>query len=53
MLRGDRTLIGLLVCAMTYMVMLGGLRPFLFWANREWFGASDTAWTGLISLEDR
>jgi hypothetical protein len=51
MLRGDRTLIGLLVCAATYMTMLGGLRPFLFWANREWFGASDTAWTGLMAAQ--
>jgi hypothetical protein len=30
------------------MVLLGGLRPFLFWANRDWFGASDAAWTGLL-----
>ena len=33
------------------MVMLGGLRPFLFWANREWFGAADTAWTGLMAAQ--
>jgi predicted MFS family arabinose efflux permease len=51
MLRGDRILVGLLVCAVTYMVMLGGLRPFLFWANREWFGATDTAWTGLMAAQ--
>jgi len=51
MLRGDRVLIGLLVCAVSYMVMLGGLRPFLFWANREWFGAADTAWTGLMAAQ--
>ena len=48
MIRTDRQVAGLLVCAVTYMVMLGGLRPFLFWANRDWFGASDTAWTGLL-----
>ena len=48
LLRDDRVLIGLLICAVSYMVMLGGLRPFLFWANREWFGAADTAWTGLM-----
>ena len=30
MLRADRVLIGLLICAVSYMVMLGGLRPFLF-----------------------
>lgn len=47
-IRGDRQIIGLLVASVTYMVMLGGLRPFLFWANRDWFGASDTAWTGLL-----
>jgi hypothetical protein len=48
MIRIDRQLGGLLVAAVAYMVMLGGLRPFLFWANRDWFGASDTAWTGLL-----
>ena len=46
--RGDRRIVGLLVASVTYMVMLGGLRPFLFWANRDWFGASDTAWTELL-----
>jgi hypothetical protein len=51
MLCGDRVLVGLLVCAVTYMVMLGGLRPFLFWANREWFGSTDTAWTGLMAAQ--
>lgn len=48
MIRTDRQIAGLLVCAVTYMVLLGGLRPFLFWANRDWFGASDSAWTGLL-----
>ena len=51
MLRGDRVLVGLLVCAVSYMVMIGGLRPFLFWANRDWFGATDTAWTGLMAAQ--
>jgi MFS family permease len=51
MLRGDRVLVGILVCAVTYMAMLGGLRPFLFWANREWFGASDTDWTWLMAAQ--
>jgi hypothetical protein len=51
MLRGDRVLVGLLVCAVAYMVMLGGLRPFLFWANRDWFGAADTSWTGLMAAQ--
>ena len=51
MLRGDRIMTGLLIAAVTYMVMLGGLRPFLFWANRDWYGASDTAWTGLLSAQ--
>ncbi len=51
MLRDDRVLVGLLVCAVSYMVMLGGLRPFLFWANRDWFGAADTAWTGLMAAQ--
>jgi hypothetical protein len=48
MVRKDRQIASLLIVAVTYMVMLGGLRPFLFWANRDWFGASDTAWTGLL-----
>ncbi len=51
MLRGDRVMTGLLIAAVTYMVMLGGLRPFLFWANRDWYGASDAAWTGLLSAQ--
>lgn len=51
MLRGDRIMTGLLIAAVTYMVMIGGLRPFLFWANREWYGASDAAWTGLLSAQ--
>ena len=37
------------------MVMSGGLRrsaPFLFWANRDWFGASDAAWTRLLVARD-
>ena len=48
MLRGDPALTGLLICAVSYMVLMGGLRPFLFWANRDWFGAADSAWTGLM-----
>jgi predicted MFS family arabinose efflux permease len=48
LIRTDRQIGGLLIAAVVYMVMLGGLRPFLFWANRDWFGASDTAWTGLL-----
>lgn len=51
MLRADPVLVGLLVAAVTYMVMLGGLRPFLFWANRDWYGAVDTAWTGLLAAQ--
>ena len=51
MLRGDGIMTGLLIVAVTYMVMVGGLRPFLFWANREWYGASDAAWTGLLSAQ--
>jgi len=51
MVTGDRRLLGLLIAAVTYMVMLGGLRPFLFWANRDWFGATDTAWTGLLAAQ--
>ena len=46
--RTDRQIAGLLIAGLAYMIMLGGLRPFLFWANRDWFGASDTAWTGLL-----
>jgi Transmembrane secretion effector len=33
------------------MVMLGGLRPFLFWANRDWFNGADAAWTGLLAAQ--
>ena len=51
MVRGDRIMTGLLIAAVTYMVMMGGLRPFLFWANRDWYGASDTAWTGLLTAQ--
>ncbi len=51
MLLADSRLAGLLVAAVTYMIMLGGLRPFLFWANRDWFGAADTAWTGLLAAQ--
>jgi hypothetical protein len=51
MIRIDRQIAGLVVASVTYMVMLGGLRPFLFWANRDWFGASDTAWTGLLAAQ--
>lgn len=47
----DRRILGLFIAALTYMVMLGGLRPFLFWANRDWFGAQDTAWTGLLAAQ--
>jgi hypothetical protein len=51
MLRTDSRLVGLLIAAVAYMVMLGGLRPFLFWANRDWFGAADAAWTGLLAAQ--
>jgi MFS family permease len=49
--RDDRQIIGLAIAGLTYMVMLGGLRPFLFWANRDWFGGLDSAWTGLLSAQ--
>jgi hypothetical protein len=51
MLTTDRQILGLFIAALTYMVMLGGLRPFLFWANRDWFHGSDTAWTGLLAAQ--
>jgi len=50
-LRADAVLLGLFIAAATYMIMLGGLRPFLFWANRDWFGNSDAAWTGLMAAQ--
>jgi hypothetical protein len=50
-LRGQGEVGGLMIVAVSYMVMLGGLRPFLFWANRDWFDASDTAWTGLLAAQ--
>jgi hypothetical protein len=51
MLRNDPVLVALLLCAVPYMVTFGGMRPFLFWANAEWFGASDTAWTLLLAAQ--
>jgi Major Facilitator Superfamily len=51
MLRSDLVLAGLLICAVPYMVTFGGMRPFLFWANAEWFGASDRAWTLLLAAQ--
>jgi predicted MFS family arabinose efflux permease len=51
MLRSDQVLTGLLICAVPYMVTFGGMRPFLFWANAEWFGASDRAWTLLLAAQ--
>jgi hypothetical protein len=51
MLRHDPVLVALLLCAVPYMVTFGGMRPFLFWANAEWFGASDTAWTVLLTAQ--
>ncbi len=51
MLRNDPVLVALLLCAVPYMVTFGGMRPFLFWANTEWFGASDAAWTMLLAAQ--
>ncbi len=51
MLRNDWMLVALLLCAVPYMVTFGGMRPFLFWANTEWFGASDAAWTMLLAAQ--
>jgi hypothetical protein len=51
MLRSDPVLGGLLICAVPYMVTFGGTRPFLFWANAEWFGASDRAWPLLLAAQ--
>ncbi|HVZ09523.1 MFS transporter [Rhodopila sp.] len=51
LVRTDRQLAGLMIAGLTYMVMLGGLRPFLFWANRDWYGGQDSAWTGLLSAQ--
>ncbi|HVY13883.1 MAG TPA: MFS transporter [Rhodopila sp.] len=47
----DGQIAGLLVAAVTYSVMMGGLRPFLFWANQDWFGGSDSAWTLLLAAQ--
>lgn len=51
MLRHDPVLVALLLCAVPYMLTFGAMRPFLFWANSEWFGASDTAWTVLLTAQ--
>jgi len=50
-LRQEPRLAGLLICAVSYVVLMGGLRPFMFWANRDWYGASDAAWTGLLAAQ--
>jgi len=50
-LRTDRQVLGLTVAALTYMVLLGGMRPFLFWANHDWYGGDELAWTGLLSAQ--
>ncbi|PPQ38821.1 MFS transporter [Rhodopila globiformis] len=50
-IRADRQVAGLVITSVTYLVMLGGLRPFLFWANSDWYGASDTAWTWLLAAQ--
>jgi MFS family permease len=50
-LRTDRQVVGLMVAALTYMVLLGGMRPFLFWANHDWYGGGEVAWTGLLSAQ--
>lgn len=47
----DRQIAGLLISVNAYLILIGGLRPFLFWANRDWFGGSDTAWTGLLAAQ--
>src|SRR4051812_45854332 len=49
--RTDREIGGLMIASLTYLVMLGGLRPFLFWANSAWYGASGTAWTALLAAQ--
>lgn len=51
LLKADRALLALLACVVAYMVMVGGLRPFLFWANREWYSGNDAAWTGLLAAQ--
>ena len=51
MLRGDAVLVALLISAVPYMITFGGLRPFLFWANAEWFGASAAVWTLLLAAQ--
>jgi MFS family permease len=50
-LRTDRQVVGLMIAAFTYMVLLGGMRPFLFWANHDWYGGGNIAWTGLLSAQ--
>ncbi len=49
MLHHDPVLAALLLCAVPDMVTFDGMRPFLFWANAERSGASDTAWTVLLT----
>jgi predicted MFS family arabinose efflux permease len=50
-LRRDRLVANTLVLAVLYLVMLGGMRPFLFWANAEWYGGSPAAWTALLAAQ--
>jgi MFS family permease len=51
LVRNDHQIGALLIIGLTYMVLLGGLQPFLFWANRDWYGGSDAAWTGLLAAQ--
>jgi hypothetical protein len=51
MLRRDRVVRALLYCGVPYMITFGGMRPFLFWANLQWFHGTDAAWTALLTAQ--
>jgi predicted MFS family arabinose efflux permease len=50
-LRRDPLVASTLLLAVLYLVMLGGMRPFLFWANAEWYGGAPAAWTALLAAQ--
>lgn len=51
LIRGDWAVVALLAETFGYIVLVGGLRPFLFWANRDWWGGSDIGWSSLLTAQ--
>jgi hypothetical protein len=51
LIRGDVAILALMAETFGYIILVGGLRPFLFWANRDWWGGSDTGWSLLLTAQ--